>query len=240
MTILQHQIERHAIVVALIGAMLALATPSQTKGGSIITFTFTNDATSQIDSKKTYLVKADPGPNPTAATVNGVAFERGTLAGAYTASNLSYALNAGAAGVLVLNAGNGNDLPSGASAALLNDLLLTSGDAGTAGNVSTLTFSGLKPGVSYSVRIYYRQWSGANPRDNTLFFDEDGPGPLGASSGVISEDAGSPDGTANVIGYNFKAQSNGSGGALPLLVTFTQAVANNSWHLYAVTNEVVP
>ncbi|MEA3210820.1 MAG: fibronectin-binding autotransporter adhesin [Chthoniobacter sp.] len=239
----QHSIGRRAIIAASIAAALVLATARQSQAGTIITFTFTGDATSQISSSKTYLTKADPGLDATSATINGVAFEAGALTTStlYTATNMTLALTSGA-GVLALNAGNANDTPSGGggSATLLTDMVNRSGNAGTAGTVLTLTFTGLTLGTQYSARIYYRQWSSADPRNNVLFFDEDGAGALGTSSGTVSEDAGTSDGVANVIGYNFTAQNNGSGGALPLVVTVTQAVDNNSWHFYGMTNEVVP
>ena len=221
-------------------------------GGTLTTFTFTSDATSQISSSKTYTAKADPGSSGTGpATVNGVVFDRGALstsAGSavgvdtYTAPGVTYTIPAGAGqvGPLAFNGGNGFDLPGGSSAQLLTDMVFTSNGAGQ-GNVTRLTFTGLTAGQQYSARIYYRAWDAATARPSTITFDEDGAGPLGASAGSVDEDAGNnSDGIANVLAYNYTAVSNGAGGALPLIVNFTADTGNNSWHLYGVTNEVVP
>ncbi|MEA3210821.1 MAG: fibronectin-binding autotransporter adhesin [Chthoniobacter sp.] len=229
----------------LVGLALGLATAGQGEAGTIISFTFTDDATSQISSSKTYVTKVDPGLSASATTVNGVAFVRGTLSGdlrTYTATNLTYALTTFATGpVLQNNSGTTVDLPlaGNATRTLLQDMLFISGTAGTAGKTATMTLSGLTLGASYSTRLYYRAWNASSVRNNTLVFDEDAAGPLGLSTGVIDEDLGGDNATANVIGYNFTAQSDGLGGALPLVVTFTQQADNVSWHLYAVTNELV-
>src|SRR4051794_10471676 len=91
--------------VAIGAVALALAAASAARGGTISTFTFTSDATSQISSGKTYTAKAAPGSNASGpATVNGVVFDRGALStsGAsavgvdtYTAPGVTYTIPAG-------------------------------------------------------------------------------------------------------------------------------------------------
>jgi hypothetical protein len=235
----------------IVGAALAGCWSTAARAGTLSGFTFTSDATSQITSVKTYTAKADPGSDAAgAANVNGVQFETGAITGTgaatvYAATNVTYSIAAGGVGPLALNPGNQFDVPAVASNpgvnSLLADMVFTS-NAGGLGNITNITFSGLTAGTSYSARIYYRAWDAATPRPSTIGFDEDGAGPLGASAGSIDEDApnGPADGVANAIVYNYTAVSDGAGGALPLIASLSADSANNSWHLYGMTNEVVP
>ena len=243
--------KRHLISAALV-ATFGLMGTFHASAGTIGGFTFTDDASSQISSSKTYTTKADPGTSHggVAATINGVLFDKGSISGSgigatYSAPNMTYVNNGGGSGgngELQLHGGNATDVPTGAGATgvnnLLTDMVFTNplGDNLLPGNVTTITLSGLTAGVTYSARIYYRQF-GVADRDVTFVFDEDGAGPLTANI-FLNEDAGENDFVANALTYQYVAQSDGFGGALPLVITLTQS-NNNGWHLYGVTNEVV-
>src|SRR5687767_15117701 len=122
----RRDMKRHLAMIAV-----AALVGSSAQAGTISTFTFNNDATSQISSTKTYTAKADPGSSGTGpATVNGVVFDRGALsmsAGStvgvdtYTAPGVTYTIPAGAGqvGPLAFNGGNTFDVPAGGSGQLL-------------------------------------------------------------------------------------------------------------------------
>ena len=241
---------------ALAAAAFAAASTAA-HAGAISGFTFTNDSTSGISSGITYTAKTDPGSGTGAdaaqsATVNGVTFTRGAIAnntytdtgivitgpaptGTMTNGNLSDHSGNNNTGVAdptptVASDDQGVDL-------LLTDMIYTGNN--TPGAVTTLTLPGasLTPGTSYSLRIYYRQW-GAGTRTASFTFDEDGAGPLGATTLTdINEDATN---IGSVLAYDYIAQPNGSGGALDVTAAITQRLNNSSWHLYGVTNQVVP
>jgi PEP-CTERM motif-containing protein len=224
--------------------LLGLVSASAARGGVINNFTFTDDASSGISSANTYTAKADPGNGGGVATVNGVAFDAGAITGAgvdtvYAAPGVSYSIATGGVGPLAQHGGNAEvGVTAGTGVAtLLTDMIYTA-NAGGQGNVTNLTFSGLTPGIQYSARIYYRAWDATIARPSTIVFDEDGAGPISVSAGSIDEDE-LPN-TGRVLAYDYTAVSNGAGGAEPLIVRLTADTANNSWHLYGVTNQVVP
>ncbi|MCP4452754.1 MAG: hypothetical protein GY809_14925, partial [Planctomycetes bacterium] len=99
------------------------------------------------------------------------------------------------------------------------------------------TLSGLSAGKTYHARIYTRQWGAGNDRTAAFVFDPDGAGPISDASEPINQDdatsAGlSSDNDAYYINYQFKAVS-----GQDLVITLTQSLTNQSWHLYGITNQ---
>ena len=228
---------------ARLGFVVAALAAGHARGGVFNNFTFTDDGTSGISPSNTYTAKADPGAAE-AATVNGVVFDTGTLTGAgadtvYSAPGMTYSIAPGGVGPLSGHPGNADvGVAAGSGVAtLLTDMVYTANALGQ-GNTTILTFTGLNPGTQYSARIYYRAWDASVPRPSTIVFDEDGGGPISVPAGSVDEDL-LPN-VGRVLGYDYTAVSDGAGGAHPLIVRLTADTANNSWHLYGVTNQVVP
>lgn len=103
------------------------------------------------------------------------------------------------------------------------------------GSPQSLTLSGLVPGTTYNLRIYYRQWA-PGVRENVVTFDE-GAGP---QSITIDQDV---ENQAAYVSYTYTALPGPHPGlARPVTVTFApteNASPGATWHLYGLTNEVV-
>lgn len=194
----------------------------------------TGDADCGVLASKTYTHKLDFGTGTPGALINGVQFD------AYNkATNSFFNFSCG------VSSGTGDDhggnTPSGVSGALvtlLSDMYYNNGNA--SGGTTTWTLSGLTPGMNYDTRIYVRQWGAVDPRVATLTFDPDGAGPLSDSVGPINEDNATTVGMAVAndayyISYRFTAVAGAN-----LVITVKQHNPNNSWHLYGITNELIP
>jgi len=200
----------------------------------IITFVkITSDADCDIGSHKVYTHKLDFGQGTPGALINGVQFDGYNKA---TNSFLNFT-RAVSSGALDDHIGNGAHNVSGALVNLMTDMYYNGNCA--AGGTTTWTLSGLKPGADYITRIYVRQWA-AGSRSVSLVFDPDGAGPLAHTVAQINEDNAASVGmaaanTAYYINYPFTAVAGQN-----LVITATQHIANGSWHLYGLTNEMVP
>lgn len=198
----------------------------------------TNDADCDIRAFKTYTHKLDFGQGTPGALINGVQFD------AYnTAANgtLNF-INQVSSGTVADHSGNGvNDAPAGISGNLYNLMKdMYYNGSFSAGGTTTWKLSGLTAGVNYDVRIYVRQWRSVAARTATIVFDPDGAGPISDSLlGVNEDDARSVGmGAANdayYISYRFTAVSGED-----LVITATQPIPTFAWHLYGITNEVIP
>jgi hypothetical protein len=193
----------------------------------------TGDADCDINSHKIYTHKLDFGDGTPGALVNGVQFDaynvlsNGTLNFTRTANT----------GFLTSHPGNTAHNVSGGLAALMTDMYYNNSVA--ANGITTWTLSGLNPGTDYIARIYVRRW-GAGARTCSMVFDPDGAGSISDSISRILEDDATTVGMdavndAYYINYPFTAVSSGN-----LVITVTQHDANDSWHLYGITNEVIP
>lgn len=195
----------------------------------------TNDATSGISTSNTYTHKIDFDTTASAGggtTINGVVFDRGTTSG----------FNATYSGVqATTNTGTANTQPGGGLNGLYQGFLLR-GASATNNQTNTLTLTGLTQGTQYDFRIYSGQWRVSTARNNTITFDPDGAGAISDSTPLINQDDPTAIGfsgtNAYYISYTYTATASGS-----LVVNFTtgpNAPAQGSWHIYGITNQVIP
>lgn len=200
-----------------------------------ITYTkITSDADSGISTGNTYTHTLDFGTGTPGAVVNGVQFSAYN-AGANGTLNFNRAVSTG---TLNDHAGNANFTVTGGLTGLLTDMLYNGGN--TPGGTTTWTLGGLTAGVTYDLRIYTRQWAAPSTRTVTFNFDPDGAGAVSESSININEDDATSVGMANAndayyINYRYTAVAGQN-----LVITGTQEFNNNSWHLYGLSNQVVP
>jgi hypothetical protein len=220
-------------LAAVAMAILGLTTTSA-NAGVISNVQITNDADCGIGTDKTYTHKLDFGTGSPGALINGVQFD------AYNnAANGTLNFNREVfSGTLNDHAGNAAHNVSGSLVNLLTDMIYNGNN--DAGGSTTWTLSGLTAGQTYSTRIYSRQWGAGNDRTATIVFDPDGAGPISDSTGPINQDdaSASPPGFTNgndayYINYQFTAVADQD-----LVITATQNLFNQSWHLYGLTNEI--
>jgi hypothetical protein len=196
----------------LMAALLASAT---TATGAPITISNHQgvSGTLDLDPAKTYLHKLDFPNDGSGDTINGVAF---SPAGAGSGTD---ALTGNPYSLFMENpldfAGTG----------LLGDFIHNGGR--DAGAVETLILGGFRPGTTYDIRLYYRNFG---PRPNDVTIDTDGvPGP--EHSEVLDQAAASD---LNYWSIVVQAET-------PVItIQFAQQQFNASWHQYAVSSEVVP
>jgi hypothetical protein len=211
-------------------AVLGLTTTAA-NAGTITYVKITGDADCGIDPENTYTHTLDFGQGTPGALINGVQFDAYN-AGANGTLNFNRTV---ATGSLSDHAGNANHNVSGALVDLLTDMYYN-GDNAIDGT-TTWTLSGLTAGQTYQTRIYSRQWGANNNRDVTFVFDPDGAGPVSDSTEKINQDdattVGMPnDNDAYYINYEFTAVAGED-----LVITLTQDLFNQSWHLYGLTNQ---
>jgi hypothetical protein len=218
-----------AVAVVILGLMTTSA-----NAGVISYVQITNDADCGISTDKTYTHKLDFGTGSPGALINGVQFDAYNAAANGTL-NFNREVSSG---FLYDHAGNGNHNVSGSLVALMTDMYYNGDNA--VGESTTWTLSGLTAGHTYSTRIYSRQWGAGNDRTATIVFDPDGAGPISDSTGPINQDdaSASPPGFTNgndayYINYQFTAVA-----GQDLVITATQNLFNQSWHLYGLTNEI--
>jgi hypothetical protein len=196
----------------------------------------TNDATSGISTSTTYTHKIDFGTSNVAgggATVNSVTFDQSTISG----------FNATYGGAFPsTNAGTANSATIGGGVGGLFQGFLLRGATSTNNATNTLTLTGLTEGTQYDFRIYSGQWRVSSTRNNTITFDPDGAGAISDSTPLINQDdptaLGFSGTDAYYISYTYTATASGE-----LVVDFTTGpgpTLQGSWHIYAITNQVVP
>jgi len=218
-----------AVAMAIMGLMTTSA-----NAGVISYVQITNDADCGISTDKIYTHKLDFGTGSPGALINGVQFDAYNAAANGTL-NFNREVSSG---LLYDHAGNGNHNVSGSLVALMTDMYYNGDNA--VGGSTTWTLSGLTAGQTYSTRIYSRQWGAGNDRTATIVFDPDGAGPISDSTGPINQDdaSASPPGFTNgndayYVNYQFTAVTDQD-----LVITATQNLFNQSWHLYGLTNEI--
>ena len=180
----------------------------------------TSDANSGISTAKTYTHAIDHGADP-AANINGVQFTSETNvanAGSYHADNEGLAAGAPE-----------NIGATGAIAGLYDDFLYNNG--GAAGEVSGIVLSGLTPGQAYDVRLYTRTWAPDDDRTNLITFYT---GLTPVDSFTFDQDTDPPGPSTGYISQTYTA---GPEGVLSISLIERD---DSSFHVYGLTNEVVP
>ncbi len=210
-----------------------LLSPFAASAQTISYFNFTNDATSQISSAKTYTASVDFGEVGAAPTVNGVLFQKVGTTG-LGATNFAFT------NILGLAAQSGNSggaatafgytAPAGNVAGLMNDFLYS----GAAPTTRTVTLSGLTAGATYSVRVYARPWGDATNPDRTTDIT------IGSQTFRVNEDNIATTNSAirrdQAYAINLTYVATGASQS----VTFAPANAAATFHFYGLTNEIAP
>jgi len=218
-------------LTAALGTALSFA--GLTHAGTISYVLVTNDADSGISTANDYTHTLDFESNSggVTANVNLVPFTSlgGNGVDAVTGNGFTRTVgNASASN----NNGGGVVTTTGGLKDLMQGFLYNNN-----GTVSqTYTISGLSDGVTYDLRIYVHAWTSNGTRPHILTFDVGGADDM---TGVINEDVATTVGMPNAndsyyINYRYTA----SGSSLTW--TATNQSTNASWHLYGLTNQVVP
>ena len=221
----------------VIAALIALS--SAVNAGTItVSGALTDDASTGVSTSKTYTHAISGG---TAATVNGVNFD--VLDAGNTPANFDWNTNGFDKNqIACCNNGDWNPAAGGVTGPELINLLgsftfSSNGDGNPASQ--TFTLSGLTPGTIYDNRMYIRVWDtegSGRPIDvtytNGAEVDSTGPAPEDRPSLV-----GLPsDQSAYYVNYQFTAQTS----ELVIDTLVVEPAPSGSYHLYAMTNEVVP
>lgn len=167
--------------------------------------------TLDLSPAKTYTHKLDFPGDGNSTAINGVQLSAVGAAGVDPLTGNAFSLNVP----------NQTPFNNGSSAAL-QDFLYAGGQP--AGTVETLTLSGLTAGTVYDARLYYRNFGG---RPNTVTVNTGGATTV---LGTLNQLPAPTD--ENYISIKYKAESSTA------TFTFAQHQSNDSWHQYAVTNEV--
>jgi hypothetical protein len=199
----------------------------------------TDDASSLISTSNIYTHAISGGQ---AATVNGVDFA--DFSPGVTPANFSWVTSTGGQNEVLNNNGDWVPADGGVTGPGLQSLLGSftyHGDGANPGSNQTFTLSGLTAGVIYDTRLYIRVWdteASGRPIDFTLTNGaeidtfgglEDRPGTvLGAGN----------DHQAYFVNYRYTAQ--GTDLVINAAVPGTAPANSGSYHLYALSNQVVP
>ena len=211
--------------------MLVLACSLSAQAGDISYTKVTNDADSGISSANTYTHAIDFSNSTSgAASINGVVF---TGATGNTPGFTRTVANGGAAN----NSGSGVVTTSGNLANLMQGFLYNNNPATDGTGLQTYTISGLTPGETYDLRIYSHLWTNPGSRPNTLVFDTAG---ASDSTGEIDQDDSTTVGLAKTDSYyiNYRYTADGTGSLV--WTAANSSGSNASWHLYGLTNQIVP
>jgi hypothetical protein len=216
--------------IAGVIAVLGLTIPSAS-AGTISYVKITGDADCGISDDNIYTHTLDFGTGTPGASINGVQFDAYNAAANGTLNFNRTAVS----GTLNDHAGNANHNVTGGLVDLLTDMYYNGNNA--VNGTTTWTLSGLTAGQTYHTRIYTRQWGANNDRLAIFVFDPDGAGPISDSTEKINQDnatsVGFPnDNDAYYINYEFTAVAGED-----LVITLTQDLLNQSWHLYGLTNQ---
>jgi len=223
---------RNVLILGAVAIAILGLTATSVRAGTISYVQITGDADCGIDPENTYTHTLDFGQGTPGALINGVQFDAYNLAANGTL-NFNRTV---ATGTLADHAGNAGHNVSGGLADLLTDMYYNNNNA-AGGGATTWTLSGLTAGQTYQTRIYSRQWGANNQRTVIFTFDPDGAGPVSDVTDTINQDdattVGMPsDNTAYYINYEFTAVAGED-----LVITLTQDLLNQSWHLYGITNQ---
>jgi hypothetical protein len=222
------------LVSVLVAAVVLTGACAQ---GGIISFTeFNSDASSGISAAKTYTHKIDMGVAALPATINTVEFTTLTANGNSAsqfiyADNFIYECSKESDTYYYLNSHSGGGfMPAGITSDMgiynmLYDMIYPHGKH----DYTKLTLTGLHPGATYDLRVYYRPWTADSTRKVTWNFDVGNDG-LFEDALLINEDEGS---VAKYMSYVYTADSTGT-----LVVRMDNQNRDTGWHFYGLTNEV--
>jgi hypothetical protein len=190
----------------------------------------TNDADSGISDAKTYTHAIDFGTGA-AVAVNNL-WLRPTRIGEIPIGNLDYQVTSGGRND---HGGNSEYDVTGNVAELFRDMIYNGSNA--PGGTATLSLTGLVPGTRYDTRLYVRQWGAGGNRESTVGFDIDNDGTFDNFVPINEDDARSvgfaSDRQAYALSFRFRAESD------QMNLSFLEALSNQSWHVYGLTNEIV-
>lgn len=197
---------------------------------------FTDDASTGIDSSKTYTHTVSGG---SAAIVNGVNFDK--LDAGNTPANFSWNTNGFNKNQIgCCNNGDWNPAAGGVTGAgtqsLLGSFTFSSNGDGSPAH-QTFTLSGLTPGQTYDSRVYIRVWDtegSGRPIDMTFTNG-------GATNGLFFEDRPTSQGylsdhNAYYVNARYTA---GASGTFEIDAEVEGNTPSGSFHLYALSNELV-
>ena len=210
-----------------------LLSPLAAGAQTVSYFNFTDDASSQISSAKTYTARVDFGAAGAAPTVNGVAFQKVGTSG-LGASSFAFA-DATGLGAVSGNSGNaatafGYAGTAGNVAALLDDFVYSQG----APTTRAIALSGLTAGQTYSLRVYARPWGDAAFPDRATNIT------IGSQTFAVNEDNITTTNSAirrdQAYAINLTYTASGASQS----VTFAPANAAATFHFYGLTNEIAP
>ena len=213
----------------LVAGLLFLASFGATDAGTLSIRDIANGATpaatdlnSGISLGIQYTHLADLLSDDGGAVINGVTFPAAVNSGPGGGTVGTFSLSAG------LTFQNFNSPATDGSG--LDDLMddfYHSG--GVNGGVASLTLSGLTPGITYRLRLYVGGFGG-----NTTVFSADDTGTF-QNFGPLARNGGD-DSIARSFDYVYTLPSGDSN----LVFTSTPTSANDSFHWYGFSNEVVP
>lgn len=224
-----------------LGLVIALAINGMLWGGSVsVSPALTDDASTGISSSKTYTHTISGG---SAAAINGVDFD--VLDAGNTPANFDWNTNGlNKNQIACCNNGDWDPAAGGVTGPDLINLLGSftfsgNGDGNPASQ--TYTLSGLTPGATYDTRAYIRVWDtegSGRPIDFTFTNGAE----VDAFPNVLEDRPssllgdGSSDQNAYYVSYEFTAETSD----LVLDATVVGAPPSGSFHMYALSNEVVP
>lgn len=226
----------HKLAAAIAAAVVTSATAASAIAGTV-TYVEITDGNGDISTANTYTHALEFGSVAGPATVNGVTFTEGIGpggSGANSSNTFSQGPHPG-------DTGHAAYTPDGPIEALLQDMIYD-GTGDPPNRVATLTLTGLTPGVTYDARIYSRRWDPTANRSTNISFNEDGVAGAEGSTGLINQNDSNtlpgagfsdPEQESYYVNYRYTAASPS------LEMTFTNQTGD-TWHLYAVTNQVVP
>ncbi|MES2705995.1 MAG: PEP-CTERM sorting domain-containing protein [Verrucomicrobiota bacterium] len=217
---------------------LVLAAGSANAGTFSLSLPLTDDASTGISTARTYTHAITGGG---AATVNGVSFS--LLNSSTTPANFTWTSTGGKAEV-VNNNNNWVPATGGVTGPGLLSLLgsLTYAPQGPGPGASqTFTLSGLNVGTLYDTRLYIRSWDIAGSGRGIDLTAANGA--ESNSFSILEDRPGTVLGTGNVhqayyINYRFTAQTT----SLDIIAAVPAGAAadSGSFHIYGLTNQVVP
>ncbi|MGI8603048.1 MAG: PEP-CTERM sorting domain-containing protein [Verrucomicrobiales bacterium] len=221
-------------------AFFALALAPASAGVFSLSAPFTDDPSSLIDPLNDYTHAISGG---TVANVNGVNFEQ--LSPGIIPAGFSWQSSTFGFSEVIDNNGQWSPAAGGVTGAGLIDLLESftySGNGAQAGNSQTFTLSGLTPGITYDTRLYQRVWDvGTSGRPIDLTFTNGAE--VDVYPGLEQDRPGNVLGTGNqheayFLSYAFTAQ--GTDLVINTAVPPNAVFNSGSYHMYALTNQVIP
>lgn len=205
-------------------------------------FALTDDASSGLSTNITYTHKISGGG---AATINGVTLEE--LNPTLTPSNFTWTVSAGA-GAEINPINNSTWVPATGNVTgpgLLNMLGgFTYNTNGNPGGFQTYTLSGLTVGETYKVKIFIRPWDLAGTSRRPIDFEFINGAttemPFGSlvtdRPGVVLNNGN--DHSAYYVCYTYVAEATDL--MIKASVPLGSLPASGSFHLYGLTNEIIP